>query len=71
MSVDLGEPFVVFVNLDAKKVKFSFKFNKEELDSYLVPISYADIWDIHLSGDMELNFVGFADPGKYSHIFPD
>ena len=52
ISIDLGEPFLLYVSYDPSKVKFEFIFNKEELeDNYNInSVSFIDILEVTIDG---------------------
>ena len=64
MTIDVGEPFVVFISFDFEKFKFGFIFNNEELDKYEIPRGdFVNLEKVTIEGDMTVNFVGFTNPG--------
>lgn len=64
ISLDVGEPFILFISHDWKKVEFAFNFNKEDLGKYTLPESFVENYKIKVEGDMSVNYVGFTNPGK-------
>ena len=65
ISVGLGEPFDLFISLNIKKVEFGFVFNKEELDKFQVSVPFADINEVKIEGDIEVNYLGFTNLGMH------
>ena len=65
ISIDLGEPFVMSVSYDPKNVKFEITFNKDKLDKYTIAgVSFLEILEVAIIGDMTVNFVGFINEGN-------
>ena len=65
VTIDVGEPFVLFVSFE--NFKFGFKFNNDELEKYEIPRNdFVNLEEVISEGDMTVNFVGFTNPGKYA-----
>jgi hypothetical protein len=64
ITIDVGEPFVLFISFNLENFKFGFIFNNEELDKYEIPRGdFVNLEKVTSEGDMTVNFVGFTNPG--------
>ena len=67
VSIDVGEPFVLFVSFHPSSGSFGLNFNGEALDDYAVvnkPPGMAAV-KVDVSGSMAVNFLGFTNPGRF------
>ena len=63
VTIDVGEPFVLFISFE--NFKFGFKFNNDELEKYEIPRNdFVNLEEVISEGDMTVNFVGFTNPGN-------
>ena len=66
ISIDLGEPFILFVGFNPTEFSFGFNFNGEDSDPLVIknkPFGFG-FSSVNVSVAMTINYVGFADPGK-------
>ena len=65
ITIDLGEPFVLFVTFHPSSGSFSLTFNGEALDEYFVVNKVPGMAAVqaNVSGSMSVNLLGFTNPG--------
>ena len=64
MSVDVGEPFILEVAFDPKKVRFSFVLSGEPVPFYGLPVPFTVPFKVIVDGDITANYIGFTKPGE-------
>lgn len=68
VSIDAGEPFVLFISFHPSSSSFSLNFNGEALDDYSIvnKVPGISIVSATTSGDVVVNYFGFTSPGKHA-----
>ena len=65
ISIDLGEPFVLFIRFDPTGFSFGLNFNGEDLDPVEVKRKEFGVVfaTVNVSGDLSVNYFGFTKSG--------
>jgi hypothetical protein len=65
VSIDVGEPFVLFISFHPSSASYSLNFNGEALDDYAIinKVPGMSIINVTVSGALTVNYIGFTNPG--------
>jgi hypothetical protein len=65
VTIDLGEPFVLYITYKPKSGSFGLNFNGEVLDDYTIvnKVPGLNIVNATVSGAVTVNYVGFTKTG--------
>ena len=66
VTIDLGEPFVLYVSYKPNSATFGLNFNGEVLDDYTITnkVPGLNIINATVSGGLRVNLIGFTPPGS-------
>ena len=72
VSIDVGEPFVLFITFHPSSASFSLNFNGEALSDYTIvnKVPGMSILNITVSGALTVNYIGFTKPGMAPLFLP-
>jgi hypothetical protein len=70
VTIDLGEPFVLFITFHSTTCSFSLNFNGEALDDYAIvnKVPGMNIGSASVLGAFAVNYLGFTNPGKFHNL---